>query len=246
MITGITNIIFSKNRAMQLHALLETILVRCNIFENNVVIYTHDEMHAKSYDLLIDRFPKVTWIKETILKENILQAMKTQYTCFMCDDDIIFDGFIGDVTMCDKTFCYSLRLGHNVNNNIGQQWNWRQTKTAHYNYAFSTDGHIYSTDVIKPMVSTIRFDNPNVFESAMFKHADSFPPLMRSPELSVLTSFSVNRVSDKSHCATSNQYRENELHTMYLEGYLIDWANMDMTGVDKPIYEEYELKFKIV
>lgn len=240
----ITNIIFSKNRAMQLHALLETIYANCNIFEHNVVIYTHDENHAKSYDVLINRFPKVEWIKETILKENILKAMKTQYTCFMCDDDIIFDKFTSDVTFNDKTLCYSLRLGSNVSD-VHTEWNWRQTKKAHYNYPFSTDGHIYSTDLIKPMVAGIRFDNPNVFESAMFKYDYNFPPLMRSPEKSVLTSFSVNRVSDKSHCATSNQYRENELHTMYLEGYVIDWQNMDMTGIDRPIYESFEIKFKL-
>jgi len=221
-------IIFSKNRAMQLDALLRSIQLRCNVFNSIHVVWTADEGYERSY---ISMMPKhnVTWIKETNFKEDTMRAMTDAvFTCFMCDDDIIMHDFNGLPDNWDGLLCHSLRME-------GEPWKWRGM-TGNEGYPFSVDGHIYKTKLIKPLINNLMFINPNKLESQM-QHRTHYPDLMSGQF--ILTSLSVNRTSSTSGCDFSNDYPERVLDDMFLAG-----KRMDINIVtDQCIIESYPLKF---
>lgn len=221
-------IIFSKNRAMQLDALLRSIKLRCNVFNSIHVVWTADEGFERSYTLMIPKH-NVTWIKETNFKEDTMRAMTDAvFTCFMCDDNIIMHEFNGLPDNWDDLLCHSLRME-------GEPWKWRECG-GNEGYPFSVDGHIYKTKLIKPLINNLMFINPNKLESQL-QHKQSYPDLMSGQF--ILTSISLNRVSSTSGCDFSGQYSERVLDDMFLDGKRID---LDIV-TDNPIIETYPLKF---
>lgn len=92
-------VVFSKDRAMQLHALL------CSYFayvKNPVKLYviytTSNSRHAESYEELKQLFSnkEVVFINEKTFKpdlENLLDSIKTARLFFMTDDGLFIDSF---------------------------------------------------------------------------------------------------------------------------------------------------------
>ena len=86
-------IVFSKNRASQLRLLLESIEKYARgIFDITVLYTISNEDHEKGYEKLMKEF-QVEYIKETNLKEQLLEQLKKPYehTAYFCDDDVFYD-----------------------------------------------------------------------------------------------------------------------------------------------------------
>jgi len=214
---------------MQLDALLRSIKLRCNVFNSIHIIWTADEGFERSYLLMIPKH-NCTWIKETNFKEDTMRAMTDNiFTCFMCDDDIIMHEFDGFPQNWNNLLCHSLRLEDD-----SSRWRWRD-HSGDKGYPFSVDGHIYKTNLIKPLINNLMFINPNKLESQM-QHR-SYPDLMSGQF--ILTSLSVNRTSSTSGCDFSNDWPEKVLDKLFLEGQRID---IDIVA-DNCIVESYPLKF---
>lgn len=128
-------IIFSKNRACQLHLLLESIKLNSNnIFDSINVLYKADDNYVSGYDKLInnEKFKNINFIKETNFREDVLKLINNTYVdsitydysnnyiTFLVDDAIIYD----KITISKEKIleakkpnfcCFSLRLGLNCN-----------------------------------------------------------------------------------------------------------------------------------
>jgi len=130
-------IIFSRNRALQLHLCLTTLLNHCeDIIEvsNVTVLYRNDPIHEPSYDILMSEFPQISFRKEENFKKDLLNLLSNEsniswdknekstptYAMFVTDDTI----FTGDFsmkqvisTLIENNDCigFSLRLGNNTN-----------------------------------------------------------------------------------------------------------------------------------
>ena len=86
-------VIFSRNRAMQLQALLESLY--SNIVESKInsvaVIYKADPHFISSYNKLKENFGSIEWIEETDFRAQTIDAIKTdsEFTSFLVDDVMV-------------------------------------------------------------------------------------------------------------------------------------------------------------
>jgi hypothetical protein len=127
----ISAIIFSKNRASQLHLLIES-MFNCSykLFDNITVLYTTtDEAYEKGYYLLQQQqiLPtKITWIKESNLTKDTLESMQgsignNKFITFLTDDSVFYKNIQEKKVVIETALhpasdiaCFSLRIGLNT------------------------------------------------------------------------------------------------------------------------------------
>ena len=110
-------LIFSKNRALQLHALLESVVQHVVGEYTPVILYTHDAEHASAYEDVINLFPQFTFVKETNFSKDVISILKNskaKFAFFSPDNGV----FIRHTDIDDVCVTYegedvipSLRLG---------------------------------------------------------------------------------------------------------------------------------------
>jgi hypothetical protein len=263
----INAIIFSFDRAPQLHLLLESIERNAqNIFNINILYRYSNEEFKKSYFLLKERFQKINWIEEIDFKEQTLELMETEleYTCFFTDDDIIYNTVEeDDIVKCLKdinVFCFSFRLGFNVTycytmkcdnvlvpNNQDQKfvwWNWSKSY-ADFGYPLSVDGHTFRTKEIKKLVKAINFHNPNTLEGNL-QVFDNFPKeIMVAYKRSCLVNSPNNIVNETHPNRKGDKYNLSvkELNDKYLNNEIINYESIDFSNIIG-CHQEIEFKFK--
>jgi len=263
----INSIIFSFDRAAQLHLLLESIEKNAkNIFNISVLYKSSNEEFEKSYSLLASRFININWVPETNFKEQTLKLLDSNldYTCFFTDDDIIYNGVkeeeIIDCLKDNDIFCFSLRLGFNVNVCYSMKcenvlipdkqdqkfvwWNWVKSY-ADFGYPLSVDGHIFRTKEIKKLIRAINFLNPNTLEGGL-QIFDNYPKeIMVAYKTSSLVNSPNNIVNETHPNRKGEKYKflAEELNEIYLSGKIIDYNSIDFSDI-KGCHQELDFKFK--
>lgn len=188
---GVICVIFSRDRALQLEALLRSIEAYSMSFFDIIIQYSSSDLHRDSYQILRNKYLKYYFIEEksfvTSLKETIKKIRK-RYIFFLVDDQVFIRPFnVKDIihNMRKKTF-FSMRLGTCITDfGIYHErlcpkyekfrgdyltWKWRENLyQKDWGYQFSVDGTVYRTiDVVRAMMS-ITFKAPNSFEDNMNK-----------------------------------------------------------------------------
>ena len=181
----ITNIIFSKNRPLQLDLCLTSI--EKNFPDaDNVVIYTNSYEFKESYETLKKEHPNVEyWPQSDSLFQDIYLAImnsQNEYICFFTDDNIIYQPLPPlkkHILDNPEITCFSLRMGININkrSHAGQTFNdvaaelyqiddiylcWNKTKNAYgsyWSYSMSVDGHIFRKKDIEEMFDEMWYLN---------------------------------------------------------------------------------------
>lgn len=123
MIKPTVSIIFSKDRALQLQACLDSFYYQCTDSNNvaiTVLYHTTKPEHTRQYNVLKHRFPDVKFAAETNIVDQLLTETKNYvYVLLQCDDNL----FINSFAMLDVIFSldiykdalgFSLRLGKNT------------------------------------------------------------------------------------------------------------------------------------
>ena len=117
-------IIFSKDRAMQLDLLLQSILLNFNVqdYKLNILYKASNDEYNRGYNMIRDLYPQFTYKKEENFKEDLLSLFNdSEYTTFLTDDDIIYQKFelnkdeLNNIFTITSCICFSLRLGLNTN-----------------------------------------------------------------------------------------------------------------------------------
>lgn len=189
-------IIFSRDRACQLHACLESLKHHFKSEKEPTVTVIYKASNADfevGYNKLQKSFPgndNFLWEKETNFKQQTIKATKgfpwakPQFTVFLVDDII----FVNDFSVTDEQFTLiknnammvgvSLRLHNNVTHcyaiNLPQKvpkfvkkFVWAWDKCGgDWGYPMSIDGNVYNTDFISTFVETLNYNNPNTLEAA--------------------------------------------------------------------------------
>lgn len=243
-------IIFSKNRAFQLdlciRSLKEQFKSPCTIY----VQYTYSNNdYKKGFDILKERYPDITFIKEDKFKDTfvkIINGFTNKYFFTLTDDDV----FINTITQDDmnkhlaiyesnpKIHTLSMRMNptinfcHPANKKIDPPsrfihdkeyllWDWRLCERAYcWGYPMAINTHIYRIKEMLPLFKRLNYHNVNSLESAINKNRFNKPYILSFKESKV---FNVqnNFVQGK---------RLNETHFNY------DIKNMnDMLLADKQI-----------
>jgi hypothetical protein len=176
----ISNIVFTKNRPLQLDGYLRSLHKFFGTDSVKTYIIWKEELFAEQYQELFSEFSKCTVRRETNFSDDffdILSGIDTKYILFGIDDVVYFDSV--DFDVIDKTFdCFddifgfSLRLGGNVLNSgvdgakkidiDGQEvykMSWPKGRTKNIRYPFELCATIYRTELIKKIIDSSRSHN---------------------------------------------------------------------------------------
>jgi hypothetical protein len=188
-------IVFSMDRALQLHALLSS------YFENvqeplpvHILYRTSSRAHQTAYDEVLSLFQErriTTVVQESrgsFKKQliDILGSLETSKVLFLVDDIIFIENVdMHDFTKFDtRTMIPSLRMGANLKRAYTVQQNqvlppfipqaikdegklcWVWADGEYdWAYPLSVDGHLFSAQEISILAKYTNFDSPNTFEA---------------------------------------------------------------------------------
>lgn len=188
-------IIFSKDRPLQLQALLESIeLYVTGLSEVAVLCAASAPRFHHAYEQLSQKFPHVRWVYQdpekqrsdfNALLQNIFNHMRSSYLMFAVDDMIIINTI--DLTQCvnmlQKTHAYGcyLRLGRNTNycyansapmrvpqlqHVAGEFYSWQlRTGDKCWGYPHTVDMTLYSRTTVEEAIRMFGHSSPNLFEA---------------------------------------------------------------------------------
>ena len=174
-----TIIVFSKDRPMQLHAYLES-LIRASGCREEQIYVLYREALPICYDKVKSFFPHVHWILEEAFDGQLrrLVSEANEHIMFGCDDVVFTNSF--ELLMMSQyldehvdVFGFSLRLGQNIRplpkglQRDGKvcSWSWEEN-SGHYGYPWELDCTLYrKSDVLGILQKIEEVKSPNYFES---------------------------------------------------------------------------------
>ncbi len=244
-------LIFSKDRAMQLQATIESFLLHCQDVGtiDLVVLYkTSNGLHTQQYEELKRRFSIINFVEESNFREQVLSAIeKCDYILFLVDDNIFVKPFsMKDMTSAlqreKEALGFSLRLGRNTNYcypTSSQQalpqfmkfskgilkYYWPDAE-CDFGYPLEVSSSVYRCRDMRQLLNRGEFVNPNTLESLMSQNRNLYHslPYLLTYEESVTFSNPVNvvqNVYDNKH-GTNNNYTSEELADLFSQGMEVD------------------------
>jgi hypothetical protein len=245
----ITTIIFSKNRAVQLYALIKSLLDtkigNCNV----IVIYqaTSPE-HALSYDevtnLIGDQAVFYDQNLYSSFKNCLINVLKDNQSrkVFFLVDDIIFTEKVNyhDIEKIDSSrYIFSLRMGAQLRysyvvqksqslpqffqkSNQYLSWHWL-SGDFEWGYPLSVDGHVFNYDEVLIWASCLNYSAPNSLEIAMQNLRPYYLfKLGACFKKSVIINIPVNKVQDEV-ANLHGSIHQDELLAAWQRGLCIDF-----------------------
>ena len=224
-------IIFSKDRAMQLDALLRSMDVYFKDLSLVVVLWKSTTgLHKACYRSLQSRrmSHKYFFAEEVDFQKQTEWMVRTaDELVFLVDDDIFYKE-VPKFVKLDYRQTRSLRLGDNVNNK------------AHFNYTISVDGNIFRREDILPFMQKIEYKNPNELEGRLVPYQPNFHMLTTEQ---YVVGVPHNKVSTNSSCKFTGEYLQDDLAKMFIEGKRIDIDAMDYSNI-RGVHSNIPYKFK--
>ncbi|HBF33412.1 TPA: hypothetical protein DDW35_02490 [Candidatus Sumerlaeota bacterium] len=183
-------IVFSKDRALQLHALLSSFQeLLTPPIPIHVLYYASTPEHGKAYKDVKTLFPTVRFIAQSsgAFRDDLLNIFPTitAQRLFFLVDDIVFTGKTDLQEFCQydtDAYVPSLRMGKNITRSYTMQQDlsvpplreetdhlfWQWEKGVHdWGYPLSVDGHIFATWEIAAITQLVSFKAPNSYEDAL-------------------------------------------------------------------------------
>lgn len=238
-------IVFSKDRACQLEALLRSMERFFGHPRRTTVLYTaSSQAYERGYGLLREDYKSVTWRREAEFKTDLLRLVEeasgrqSRHVMFLVDDIVFVRPFTGEQVINlldddDGVLAYSLRLGDRIRYCHprqmptsppefldGRRWTWRNAHPGYWNYPMSVDGNIYRLSDIGGTLTKIDFRNPNTLETRMADQPIDRPYLACSSS-PYLVNLALNLVQDVFR-NPHGDYSAESLNKAFLDGLAID------------------------
>ena len=171
----ISNIIFTKNRPLQLHAYLESLyrFMPSELIQTYIIYKV--ELFEQEYEQVFREFPDCIVIKESDFHTDILNVItqiNTKYLLFGVDDVVYFDSVNFEVidqafdNYENDIFGFSLRFGTNFIKASGDRVNqlsiagqpvysinWKQGRTSSTRYPFELCATVYPAELVKKIIN---------------------------------------------------------------------------------------------
>jgi hypothetical protein len=189
----IISLVFSKDRAMQLHAFLKSYFENIENYSKIIVLYKcSNKEHSKSYMTLRDIFSNydVEFIEEVSFKKQLINIISKleESKIFFYVDDLIFThkfnyGLLNNIN--PYTTIVSLSRGLDMTYSAVllkdielpkftsiygglKQFSWTYIKgSSDWAYPINIVGNMYATREVLSMIKSIDFKAPNSLESSM-------------------------------------------------------------------------------
>jgi glycosyltransferase involved in cell wall biosynthesis len=241
----LNTIIFSKDRACQLEALLRSIDLHWKNWKESTnisVVWTYrEEKYLEGYKKLIEDYPGINFInqKDKDLKPLLIDALdvKSPYSMFFVDDMLFINPFsldspeVLDFKKNSDILCLSLRMHPNIAYCYMQNketpppeiskgvWKWKGLQ-GDWGYPASLDGHLFRTDDIIQVIRNGQYSHPNNLEEALIQGIPD-KPLMSCFGYSKVINIPSNSVGSNATNRRGN-ISEDFLNEKYLRGQRID------------------------
>jgi hypothetical protein len=213
-------IIFSKDRAMQLDLLLQSILLNFNVedYKLNILYKASNDEYNRGYNIIRDLYPQFNYKKEENFKEDLVSLFNdSEYTTFLTDDDIIYQSFklnndeLHNIFMLTEANCFSLRLGLNTRHCYTMQ---RLNSLED----FKTHNFYYDTDLIEPVISWKVKDATNDYAYPMSVDGHIFKTIYIKELCNFLDYYNPNMFE----AMLSNLSNNNMIISSYLNSKLVN------------------------
>jgi hypothetical protein len=258
---AVTPLIFSKDRAMQLDALLTSLYLHCHdrqlLRPIHVLFTCTNGRHQAQYRELASAYDQVLFIAERNFTAQVLEILRsTAKILFLVDDSLFIRGFslqqLGDLLEeypdtagvslrlgTNTDYCYPLQVSQSLplfqnERNGFLLYDWLVSE-ADFGYPLEVSSSCYRAADILRVLAGGSFSNPNALEGAMALNArQALLPAKRfllCPVQTLAFSYPVNRV--QSCCA--NRYES-------LKGYTVEYlADLFAQGrrIDVDAYHEF-------
>jgi hypothetical protein len=267
---GITCVVFSKDRALQLHTLLRTYFDLVGNPASVFVVYSaSNEAHARSYqevdaffcDYKVQFVREVTSFRETLLK--ILEDIKTKNIFFLVDDIVFIRRLNLDIAVkIDPqhhilSFRHSPHLRRSYTGNVDQippsfrassinsellEFTWFE-QANEWSDPWSVDGQVLSTAEIKVLTRLSDFNAPNSYEGVLKTFSDITKGRMGLCYTeSKILNLPINRVQREVPNRSGSVSTEFLLE-QWNKGMMLDTSLFD-THVPLSPHEEHIVNFK--
>lgn len=242
---GMNVVIFSKDRAMQLDLLLQSMKRFAPVLLEAVpkIIYTHSSTEfARGYMLLETTWQnQVSWIFESDIQKQFLEAVNpaAKYTSCLVDDDVFFRP-LPKLPELNPGEAYVPRLGKNCTYCYNAD-KLQKEGELDFDCTVSVDGHVYLTKEFRQLIEMVQLDSgapPGRFEEQA-SGLKKFKLLYA--EHSCLVNIVANRVQERyrNRCAGGSP---EDLNKRFLNGYRLDLDAIDFSNVIG-VHQDIELKF---
>jgi len=266
------SIVFSKDRALQLHALISSYLEKVTSPVPIHILYqTSTPSHQKAYEEVIKIFTNnnVSFTKQdsnNSFRSNLISLLKSVHSekIFFLVDDVLFieDFDIQDFVKFDTDkFVPTLRMGLNLKKCYTVQKEqslpelipdivkdkdkitWKWDHGIYdWSYPLSLDGHFFSTQEIAIIIQLTEFSAPNTLEDQLQKFRRFF--LFRMG-VSYRKSKIVNVPCNKVQIENKNLY--GDLHQDFLleqwqQGYQMDFRGL-YGFINESAHQEIPFRF---
>ncbi|MEA2449889.1 MAG: hypothetical protein QOG63_1821, partial [Thermoleophilaceae bacterium] len=257
---------FSKDRPPQLELLLRSVARFAPDCPLTVIYTASDELYERGYELVRGRHPGVRWLDERAeggFKAATLTAVRAagERLAFLVDDIVLTHPVDPDapglraldedpeLLCCSlrldpaKDYCYALDSAMRVPAfEDGLKWTWA-AEEGDWCYPMSTDGHVFRTHQIVPLLETLDYFNPNSLEAAL-SEAPLPLPKMTCLDQARLVNVPDNRVQDTA----LNRHEggsPRRLTQALLAGRRLDLAPFDGLRT-RQVHQEMPLAFEPV
>ncbi len=267
--SGCEMVVFSKDRALQLHALLGS-LRECVTHPPRLrIIYAASSRgHAAAYEemLRLDRHLDIVPVRQerqSAFRDLLIAAISEVVTSrvgFLVDD-IVFKDRVDFDEYADfdpRTTVPSLRLGANIGYSFMQQcpqrqpawvrttdtrlW-WRWSEGEHdWGHALSVDGNLYGRDEMLVLARGLEYRSPNTFENALQSCSDCYGNRLGvCYAVSKIVNLPLNRVQE-DYANSSGDVHPDHLLEMWRKGYEIDFRSLRGVTNRSP-HQDLEVSF---
>ncbi len=264
--SGILSIVFSKDRAMQLHTFLASYFENVANYSSMIILYkASNKAHLDSYQELIKIFEDkpVIFIEEENFRNQLIQAIEESHKgkiCFYVDDMIFthkFDYNLLKQVNPYKTIIalsrgrdmtYSAVLTKSLNlpeftslNNDLLQFSWDDIKEySDWSYPLGVSGYMFAKKEILSILKTISFKAPNSLEMSM----QQFKPVFKRrkglcPENSVSVCVHANLTQTEGSNPVFGNSSIEELLDMWDKGYQIEYWKFYSKPLNTTQVQEY-------
>ena len=237
-------VVFSRDRACQLEALLRSMERFVHVPHRTTVLYTSsDDAFEQGYRLLKEQYGEVRFVREHDFKRDLIEILSParrlrRHFMFLVDDMLFLRDWSGGenlqlFTDNENILTLSLRLGENITYchprsmatvphdfTESNLWHWREAHDGYWNYPMSTDGHIFRAEDLVDLIESLDFSNPNTMEVALLDHGIQ-KPLMLAEQRPYLVSLALNRVQS-TFANRCGEITAEQLNRAYLDGETID------------------------
>lgn len=241
-------VVFSKNRAHQVHCLLESFMLNATGCQKITVIYKADtEEHEKGYSIVKQDFPQVNFVRQkssSDFKELTLKAVEFdqhEYIIFAVDDIVVtrkidFDEITKHLETCNA-YAFYLRMGKHITQCYSERrvtgtpplqeisqgvlcWNFKDG-TGDWGYPHTVDMTVYRKNDLKKIFLVLPFTNPNTLEGNWAGIAPKNQLGLCFKEAAIVNC-PLNIVQSTYNNRHSNECSPEDLLELFLDGYKMD------------------------